>query len=674
MLFGLFGGNAKAPQLPQYPTISVPSFEDDKYLLGLEKKMPVPRYRGLDAGKTFIPFSLEIDKKLSPKRADDFSESIVRHAARIGFHILFTLPTFVFQAAYGLCKRGYAEYTFASHAKKILNIIRCQGYSPKFIEHVQKQAGINVMIAAKDRGSFMEKIRELANWKPRMDKVMQEEIGKIAVNLKKEYAKSPEKAKESFDLTVSSFLSTKGFDDVPREERLKCAKDVAKGIVEKLVVEDAEEVIGNLEDTHQIVGFKAKLDKMAKQVKEIAGISTDEAQGIVAQVAKKVIEEKYPSVKAFEDVVIGLQKEHVTEIFKGESVRLEVLIRGLEMRFSELSHELREAYLRKKQDGARETADQIRRIIKEDLETLNKKLVSLTATIDRANDDKKILAMGGHRRGGKYAFSEITQTKHELIGTIEQATQESDRITKAINEKNDLLRRLNRGESIDLNAETIKTLEAESKKVLELVRENKERLKNLDKLNERELRIFSELMSQISKTSSCLNKGRALEAVTKKIADETQKFDSLQDKMKRVIGYGPKITHISTYDTMESAFHIFGADSEEARNALKIAYEAMQPSQKAAFAQKVAEAVGISRKWFESYHQAQANFGKRYIKAYLVHKAGFTDGVRKIAIDPKVIHKVIQSDTGKNAAKVSHLPLVHKLRQRQWKNFAATAA
>ncbi|PCI94179.1 hypothetical protein COB11_04270, partial [Candidatus Aerophobetes bacterium] len=108
-----------------------------------------------------------------------------------------------------------------------------------------------------------------------------------------------------------------------------------------------------------------------------------------------------------------------------------------------------------------------------------------------------VVSKGGIRRGVKGGFAEIQKSKAELTSEIDYLTRKSDDITKMIVHSNDLLRRVNRGEVVNLKKEEMKRLQTEAAEIQGYIRENKERLANLANTNDRELKAFMAIMNVI---------------------------------------------------------------------------------------------------------------------------------------------------------------------------------
>ncbi|MCH9631438.1 MAG: hypothetical protein S4CHLAM37_14610 [Chlamydiia bacterium] len=665
MVFGL--SNPFAKREPQYPEVRVP--DSDQMLHALEGTIKPSGYNGVDAFKTFAPLSLDVDRYLRPTHADAPKKAIAKNVARAAFHIFVTSWTVLFQAAYGLYKRAESEYSCGSHAKRILNLIQTVGYSPGYIKHVQDKAGVNVVIAANDRKGFMKRIRELANWDETIESGIQKEAAAIAEKL---LAMHPDERPKAFDRIIKAFIGHRGFDDVPREERIKLAKTMARGVLEKIASDDAEAIVDDLADNHQIIGLNERLHNLAGLLRNAFGLSKDEADGVVAEVMRNAIIKKHGSKEAFNKVVLGKHKEHIDAIFSAERGRLEVLIHNLEIRYFELSALLEQARIDSKKLNAANTADQIRAIIKNDLERLSRELKSVNAELKAANNDKEVVEKGGIRRGVKGGFAEIEKSKAELTSEIDYLTRKSDDITKMIVHSNDLLRRVNRGEVVNLKEEEMKRLQVEAAEVHEYIGENKDRLANLANTNDRELKAFLAIMDVIHKEGALVEQGAALDAVAKQVADQANQFDSTTDKVCKALGRKAKVRHLTRFDVIRETFTSFGPDSIAARNAFGELNRSLEEHQRAYLAQEVAKQAGIEKGYTESLSGAAANFGKRYIQAYVTGESPSVDGV---FVDPNVIHKVMNSEAAKKIAEHwTILPGSKGLRKFMWRNFTAPAA
>ncbi|PCI94178.1 hypothetical protein COB11_04265 [Candidatus Aerophobetes bacterium] len=139
-----------------------------------------------------------------------------------------------------------------------------------------------------------------------------------------------------------------------------------------------------------------------------------------------------------------------------------------------------------------------------------------------------------------------------------------------------------------------------------------------------------------------------------------------------LFGGKSKVTHLTRFDALHGTFMTFGAESVAAKNAFGELYRGLEPQQRAYLAQEVAKKAGIGKGYMESLTGTAANFGKRYIQAYVTGEPGSVDGVY---VDPNVIHKVMNSDSAKRAAEHwTILPGSGSLRKFMWRNYTTPAA
>lgn len=633
-----------------YPEMKVP--QNDQLLLDLEKSVKPSGCAAYTDTKTWAPaprFFWNVRPKALIIKEDDskivrLMKNVARYAIR-AFAVI-SIITIPFTAAFGVGRKLYKENLSNEgiYARRILNLIDTEGYSPELIKGVQEQAGINVNIAVKNRKEFMKAIRELKNWKSNLSKEMQQVISEIAQRV---MDTDPEHRQQAFRDILGHFFSQRGHDNVTDDERRDVARRIANGVVEEVARNHVDDLLGDIDQFHAVMDAPDALDHASLALQNAFGLDPDGAAGLLSEELRQRILDKYKSKDRFLAAALGKDKEFINEIFHSQRSRLEVIITDLEILHNKLAAEIETLRRQATSEQCDQDANQMRKIIKEHLEKLNEELKKNAKKLNTANEEKRVVAKGGKKRYGMT----IGKSKVELAAEIDALTREGDDLADQIQHYNRLLRAVNNGKHVNLKLEEMKIKQAQDKKVMESLKDFRERLMNLPYKNARELAAFEALVQVIAQEGGTIpDKGKRLNAMMKRVANKADLFETALQREKRkwleIFGLKGGVK-LSRYDSLVETFNKFGPDSVAAKAAFGELYRGLAPRQKAYLSRVVATTAGRPGGIGELVSGAQADFGRRYIEAYIQDNPPSVDGV---SVRASVIQRSINSSAGKNAA------------------------